>query len=578
MVATLGTAESTGLPEVDGDSSMDPDSPILTLPAGSNQQIALASYIHPVSGKEDWDRMFAIDNAKGTLLVANVLNGPNNKRNTDWEDVMKRAKGAGKKIIGYVRTGYLGIPEDTEFVFKTRLGSRALSDWIAQIEEDVEMWYKLYPNLIDGIFFDEGWNHCGPNDQGTLYSDVYDYINANTKRKHKDAYTVLNPGDRMPECFKNSADTLLTYESNYTNYIGGLYKPLDWTPSDARKIWHIVYKVPQSELGNVAALSRQRGAGLIELVDNDLPNPYDKLPSRDYMAAMLNVIPGGSLKIDEPSPLGLITPSPLTNNPSDLDITSIGYTSASLKWFASGDSFEMRVNGVPAYQFQGSIKEVTIGGLEPGTSYTFQVAALGPRGNVWASTSTATRTTLSLPSSGTIAEYSSTNTADKTIVKADVLVPYAFVRLFFWDSIECDFEKDPAYPAIYNNKGAYVCAKYMVENQKLYRYSGPPRTNPQENIKWAWTPVDGDSKVPLTTTGYTNEWTVPMGSSKFNTKKFLVQAEGYSPTNMAVYPDPGEQFDCKGSIMCSTTLEMQRWCDAAVNGLVRDDNLTYGTL
>jgi hypothetical protein len=545
------------------------------------QQIALASYIHPASGSKDWVRINKMDKSKVTLLVANVLNGPNNVENTDWTNVIRDVKASGKKIIGYVRTGYLGVPADTEFVFKTRLGSRALSDWIAQIEEDIEMWYKLYPNL-DGIFFDEGWNHCGPNDQGTKYSDVYDFINAYTKRRHPGAYTVLNPGDSMPECFKNSADTLLTYESNYTNYLGGLWKPLGWaTPPNPRKIWHIVYKVPESELANVAALAWQRGAGLIELVDNVLPNPYDKLPSEGYMKTLLDIIPGGSLEPEKPASLGFQRKPPQSFFSDDVDVSAIDYTSASLKWYSSGASFEVRVNDVAIYKFPGGIKEVTIGGLNPASSYTFQVFALGEADEVWFQSRRVTRSTLPLPSTGTISKYSSTNTAGTTIVKADVLVPYAFVRIFFWDRAKCDFENDPAYPIKYNYKsGEYVCAKYMVENQKLFKYVGPPRKNPDDKIEWKWEPVglkESDWTVGLKTTGYTNEWSIPMGSSTFDTKKFVVQAEGYGPENAVVIPSRN-QFDCKGSSTCKANLDMEKWCDEAANGLVRNDQISYGTL
>jgi len=79
---------------------------------------------------------------------------------------------------------------------------------------------RLYPDMIGGIFFDEGfvkylflkdgyskirtdyrhrWNECGPNN---LYADVYRLISDNTKRKHPGAFTVLNPGDHMPRCFE----------------------------------------------------------------------------------------------------------------------------------------------------------------------------------------------------------------------------------------------------------------------------------------------------------------------------------------------------------------------------------------
>jgi hypothetical protein len=134
---------------------------------------------------------------KLSVLIANVLNGPDTTVNLDWESVISRASNAGKRVIGYVRTGYLGVSIQQ---FQTRLGSTDLADWVSQIEIDVDLWYQLYPGIIGGIFFDEGWNDCGPNNQ---YSELYRFISDNTKRKYPGAFTVLNPGATMPQCFEN---------------------------------------------------------------------------------------------------------------------------------------------------------------------------------------------------------------------------------------------------------------------------------------------------------------------------------------------------------------------------------------
>jgi hypothetical protein len=76
---------------------------------------------------------------KVSVLVANVLNGPDSKLNTDWAKVLGQAKASGKTIIGYVRTGYLGVSQQA---FTTMLGSHDLADWISQIETDVDLWYR----------------------------------------------------------------------------------------------------------------------------------------------------------------------------------------------------------------------------------------------------------------------------------------------------------------------------------------------------------------------------------------------------------------------------------------------------
>jgi hypothetical protein len=132
------------------------------------------------------------------------------------------------------------------------------------------MWYTLYPNL-GGIFFDEGWPECGDSNQ---YAGLYKYINDYTKRAYPNALTVLNPGSPMASCFNDTMDTLLTFELNYDSYINS-YTPNDWVAEDSRKLWHIIYNVPESEVATVAQLAASRGAGLIEITNGVLPNQYN---------------------------------------------------------------------------------------------------------------------------------------------------------------------------------------------------------------------------------------------------------------------------------------------------------------
>jgi len=73
------------------------------------------------------------------MLVANVVNGPDSTVNKDWEKIIKQVSGQGKRVLGYVRTGYLGVSYQG---YKTRLGSTDLADWASQIETDVDLWYQ----------------------------------------------------------------------------------------------------------------------------------------------------------------------------------------------------------------------------------------------------------------------------------------------------------------------------------------------------------------------------------------------------------------------------------------------------
>ncbi|CAI4218928.1 unnamed protein product [Parascedosporium putredinis] len=294
----------------------------------NREQIAIASYINPLGDPASWSRLFTYDTGKLSVLVANVLNGPDYVVDPAWKSVIDQAASQGKTIIGYVRTGYLGVSQQR---FTTRLGSHDLADWASQIEQDIDKWYELYGSSLGGIFFDEGWPECGPNN---IYADLYTYINNYTKRKHPGAFTVLNPGSPIAQCYENTMDALLTFENSYESYQSS-FVPNDWTPKDPRKIWHIIYRVPQDKIATVAALARSRHAGLLEITDDDNPNPYDNLPNDAYMQAVLNAVPGGKPRIDDPAKFA---GSYVAGLPSNAAVSSSDYSSVTLTWSSVGNA------------------------------------------------------------------------------------------------------------------------------------------------------------------------------------------------------------------------------------------------
>ncbi|RAL02336.1 uncharacterized protein BO80DRAFT_472333 [Aspergillus ibericus CBS 121593] len=527
---------------------------------GQGQQIAVASYINPLSDPAAWDRLIAYDVKKMPILVANVVNGPDSAVDTNWQDVIQRASNAGKTVLGYVRTGYLGVSDQK---FQTRLGSGDLADWTAQIEEDVDMWYSLYGDHIGGIFFDEGWPTCGDNNE---YADLYKYINAYTKRAHPGALTVLNPGSPMASCFEDTMDTLLTFELSYDSYVNS-YTPNDWTPKDPRKLWHIVYNVPESAVSEVVKLANQRGAGFLQLTDDTLPNPYDTLPADSYVQSMIDAISGGSpLNNDAASwPSG-----DAADTVTGLTVVTSDYTSAKLSWDAASNALGYHVYSGDSLiaSVPSSMTSITIGGLASGTSYTISVSAVGGGGDLGSSSNQVTVATESLPDGKTVINSKSTPREGSTVIEADVLVPYSFVRLYIWDSVGCDFDEDPGWSVNFS-VDEYVCTHYMVEGTTLYKYNGvlpAGSTAPP----WSWAEV---STITLDISGYTYTWTLPLGTSTVDTSKFVVQAQGYNPLTNVFEPD-ASSYDCKGSSMC-TTPALLKWCDHAVNTLYRDDDPFY---
>ncbi|KAL4805129.1 Spherulation-specific family 4-domain-containing protein [Aspergillus unguis] len=527
---------------------------------GKGQQIAVASYINPLADPAAWDRLVAYDSDKMPILVANVVNGPDYAADSDWNDVITRGAASGKTVLGYVRTGYLGVSTQK---FTTRLGSGNLAEWTAQIEQDIDMWYTLYGDNIGGIFFDEGWPECGANNE---YVDLYKYINNYTKRKHPGAYTVLNPGSPMAACFEDTMDTLLTFELSYDAYKNS-YTPNDWTPKDPRKLWHIIYDVPESAVEEVAQLAKDRGASFIEITNDVMANPYDNLPGESYIQTMLDAIEGGSLLNEDPSPWPAKGSAGAV---SGLSVLDSDYSSVKLSWNAASNSLGYHVysgDNIIA-SVPSSMTTITIGGLKSGASHVLHVAAVGGSGTVGPASNTVTVTMKSLPGGNSIINYKASPGTDQSTFTADILVPYAFIRLYLWDSVGCEFDTNPGWSVNFK-VDAYVCAHYMVEGTTLYKYSG---TLPEGSTAppWAWTSM---GTITLDITDYTYKWTLPIGTSTIDTSKFVVQAQGYNPLINVFQPDPGA-YDCKGSSLC-TTPGLLAWCDHAVNYLHRDDEPFY---
>lgn len=496
-----------------------------------SQQLAIASYIDPLADPDAWTRLVGYSANKVSVLVANVVNGPDSTINTNWKTVIDQAAASGKTVLGYVRTGYLGVSQQQ---FRTRLGSTNLADWTAQIEQDVDLWYNLYGDSIGGIFFDEGWNDCGPDN---VYANLYSHINRYTKSKHAGAFTVVNPGATMPQCFEDSMDTLLTFENSYGAYTTS-YVDNGWASSDVRKIWHIIYGVPEDKVSEVAALALSRGAGLVEITNDIQPNPYDNLPADSYLQSQMSAVAGGAPMREAPSSWPSVTGQPTT--PGGLSVSATDYSSTHLKWSpaANAIAYKVQLGDTEVAMVTAAMTEVTIGNLAPGTSNSFVVYAVGGGGSTSGGSNAVTAQTLALPGGATVTNTTADAESASTTIQADILVPYAFVRVYIWDTIMCDLSSDPGWPINYADT-LYVCTRYMIEGTTLYKYSGTLASG-STNAPWAWTAID---TAPVSVNGYTYTWTLPIGTSTIKTSCFVIQVQGYNPIGNDFVPDPKAMFD-----------------------------------
>jgi spherulation-specific family 4 protein len=241
-------------------------------------RLAVPAYFYP---GQYWTQLGDAAPTVG-LAVANPSSGPGSALNTDYATAISNARHAGVKVIGYVDTGYFGTTGRT-----TRDGQTSAAAWTAQIESDVDSWYSWYGGAgLAGIFFDDGLNDCGPGDEHVqLYIDIRGYV-----RDKADRATVIdNPGTGAEQCYTRAADTLVTFEGSYASYTG--YQPPAWEASaDPGQLWHLVYATPQSNLDGAVSLARSRNVGYLYVTPDDLPNPWDTLPTDPYWTQELNAV------------------------------------------------------------------------------------------------------------------------------------------------------------------------------------------------------------------------------------------------------------------------------------------------
>ena len=576
--------------------------------SGIAQRVADPAYFYPGTL---WTELDTATPSVG-IAVANVSNGPDYISNSDYVTAIQQASWAGIKVLGYVDTGYFG---GTSPARTTRLGQTDVNSWIAQIEEDVNTWYSLYgSDGLAGIFFDDGQNVCGTNNQYvTLYTDIQNYV----KQNHPGAYVVMNPGTPVPQCFQYTADTLLTFENAYPCYIndpadcpGWIDPSLTWNPVDPQKIWHSIYNVPATEVDSVAALSKARGAGFVFTTSATLAeNPYGSLPA--YFAQEdTDTAAGGAtanVALTTPPTPSVVTASPTTvtfgwsasteqngggvvaydivqdgkkivsvpaatspqatitgltpstaysfaitardaagnvspssspllyeTNASDgtavtapaLSATQQNYTDVQLTWSASVDAnyaiayYDVFENGKKTLTVDGTETNVDVGGLTPGSTYSFTVQARDTNGNVSPMSNTGSFSTLSYPSGGAITNVTYGLTASSITFSATYLSPFGFHHIFF------DFDATASTGYQFGWTSPALGADYLIENDQLNIYTG-------DGSSWSWSPVLAVTPVITGSpaTGITYTWTVPFSvlPGAVTESRFMAHGTGYAP-------------------------------------------------
>jgi len=250
---TTGVAGTTGTAGTNGAAGSGGTGGSTTTAAGT----IVPLYTDP--GDPSWTKIVEAKTEHPTVHVVAIVNpsdGPGSSLSSAYTNGIAKLVAAGIQVIGYVATGYAGNP-------------------IASMESTIDRWKSFYPQL-EGIFFDEQSNQA---------RDVAYYQTLSQYAKAKGlSYTVGNPGTDTDEAFVGALDTMLIYE---TDGVPSVSQMAGWHTKYPRANFGVIpYKVPAM---NAAFVSTARQyVGYIYLQSDDLPNPWDSLPSyfSDLLAAL----------------------------------------------------------------------------------------------------------------------------------------------------------------------------------------------------------------------------------------------------------------------------------------------------
>lgn len=191
--------------------------------------------------------------------IINPDNGPGTDfPNSDYAHGLADLATGGVTVVGYVYSSY---------------GARNL----AAVKNDVDR-YTNSP-LVTGIFVDEA---ASDTNALAYYQDLYAYIHAHPNF----ATVIVNPGNPIAEEYLrlHAADTAVIFEnkSGWSNDVADAYV----TNYPPRYFSALVYGCADTEeMRRDVDLAAHRNVGWVYVTDDDLSNPWDRLPS--YWSALV---------------------------------------------------------------------------------------------------------------------------------------------------------------------------------------------------------------------------------------------------------------------------------------------------
>jgi hypothetical protein len=225
----------------------------------TNVGIILPMYIYPsnIYTNDDYNNVINLKKKYHDVPLYTILNPSNGAGSVvdgNYTAGIQRLNGAGALTCGYVSTNYTAVS-------------------LADAKAEVDNWLNLYPD-IQAIFLDEMDN---TDSQATrdYYKDLKEYVRLKDLK-----FTIANAGALVPYSFYTNevADMIVMYENTGYPTEATLKGDFDGGHADTN------YGLRASLSYNVAfdkdeLLMIKKYVGAVYLTDDNVPNPWDSLPS-----------------------------------------------------------------------------------------------------------------------------------------------------------------------------------------------------------------------------------------------------------------------------------------------------------
>lgn len=251
--------------------------------ANADLGMLVPAYFYPILGSP-WPQLNAAAGRIPLIAIANPGSGPGTAVDANYTAVIDSLRASGGRVIGYVYSSYATRP-------------------LSQVIADIDLWTQFY--AIDGIFVDEMSNIA---DAAAL--DYYAAVFAYVKSINANWLVVGNPGTNTDEAFltRPTADILVVVENFSPIY--DAYQYSSWNDSHAAGHFsHLVYgQDSPSGMASQSREARDRNAGWMFVTDDNLPNPWDRLPPYwDLEVCVFEAANHGDLNADRQVDLGDLT-------------------------------------------------------------------------------------------------------------------------------------------------------------------------------------------------------------------------------------------------------------------------------